>query len=104
MSDYIKRNELMEARDLAINAYENANILNADAIRKRIKPLLDAVVDVPSIDVIEVIHCKDCAYFHPYPFEPKYGSCKYHLGTYLQYEEKNEMDYCSDAERLEDVE
>ena len=51
----------------------------------------------PTIDAVPIIRCKDCAYFHPYPFEPTYGSCKYHLGTDLQLEEKKETDYCSDA-------
>ena len=57
----------------------------------------------PIIDAVPVVRCKDCAYFHPYPFEPEYGSCKYHFGTDLQWEEKKETDYCSDAERLNDV-
>lgn len=101
MADYIRREDLMAARERAIRVYENANIFNAAAIREDLKPLLDAVVDVPAANVTEIIHCKDCAYFHPYPFETSYGSCKYHLGPDLQWEEKKETDYCSDAERLE---
>lgn len=58
----------------------------------------------PTIDAVPIIRCKDCAYFHPYPFEPTYGSCKYHLGPDLQWEEKKETDYCSDAEELKDFE
>lgn len=58
---------------------------------------------IPTVDAIPIIRCKDCAYFHPYPFEPSYGSCKYHLGPDLQWEEKKEMDYCSDAEEIKDV-
>ena len=57
----------------------------------------------PAVDATPIIHCKDCAYFHPYPFEPTYGSCKYHLGPDLQWEEKKETDYCSDVEELKDV-
>lgn len=57
----------------------------------------------PTIDAIPIVRCKDCAYFYPYPFEPTYGSCKYHLGPDLQWEEKKEMDYCSDAEVIADV-
>ena len=56
MTDYIRRDALREARNLAIRAYENANVFNADAIRKRLKPLLDAVVDTPAADVAEVVH------------------------------------------------
>lgn len=58
----------------------------------------------PVVDAIPIIRCKDCAYFHPYPFEPTYGSCKYHLGPDLQWEEKKETDYCSDAEELKNSE
>lgn len=57
----------------------------------------------PTIDAVPIIRCKDYAYFHPYPFEPTYGSCKYHLGPDLQWEEKKETDYCSDAEVIADV-
>lgn len=56
----------------------------------------------PTVDAVPIIHCKDCVYFHPYPFEPTYGSCKYHLAPDLQWEEKKETDYCSDVEELKD--
>ena len=56
MTDYIKRDALLEARELAICAYENAGVFNADAIRNHLKPLLDAVVDTPAADVAEVVH------------------------------------------------
>ena len=62
MTDYIKRDALLEARELAICAYENAGVFNADAIRNHLKPLLDAVVDTPAADVAEVVRCKDCEY------------------------------------------
>ncbi len=59
---------------------------------------VSSVVDAcQTVDAVSIIHCKDCAHFHPYPFEPEYGSCKYHLGPDLQWEEKKETDYCSDA-------
>lgn len=41
MNEYINRQELMDARQKAIWVYENANILNAQAIRDNLKPLLD---------------------------------------------------------------
>ena len=62
MTDYIKRDALLEARELAICAYENAGVFNADAIRNHLKPLLDAAVDTPAADVAEVVRCKDCEY------------------------------------------
>mgnify|MGYP007100280177 CR=1 FL=1 len=56
MAKWIKRDALLEARELAICAYENAGVFNADAIRKYLKPLLDAVMDTPAADVAEVVH------------------------------------------------
>lgn len=55
MSEYIKRDALMTARREAIRVYENANIYNAWAIRAGLKPLLDAIVDVPAADVAPVV-------------------------------------------------
>lgn len=46
----IDRDELMEERKLAIKVYENANILNAKAIREYLKPLLDKIIDLPTIE------------------------------------------------------
>jgi len=60
MAGYIKRDALLEARELAICAYENAGVFNADAIRNRLKPLLDAVADTPAADVAEVVRCRHC--------------------------------------------
>ena len=45
----INRDELINERDLAIKVYENANILNAKAIRDYLKPLLDKIVELPII-------------------------------------------------------
>lgn len=65
--------------------------------------IVDWLNRTPTIDAVPIIRCKDCAYFHPYPFEPTYGSCKYHFGSDLQWEEKKETDYCSDVAELNDV-
>lgn len=56
MAEYIERDTLLEARELAICAYENAGVFNADAIRNRLKPLLDAVLDTPTAYVAPVVH------------------------------------------------
>ena len=56
MAEYIERDALLEARELAICAYENAGVFNADAIRNHLKPLLDAVVDTPAAYVAPVVH------------------------------------------------
>ena len=78
---------------------ENWSVTGGTAIRL----IHNAIDNAPTIDAIPIVRCKDCAYFHPYSFEPEYGSCKYHLRwPDFQWEEKKETDYCSDAERLED--
>lgn len=58
MEEYIRRDKLLEARKHAIHVYENANILNTEGIRTALKPLLDAIVDIPATDVKEVIHAE----------------------------------------------
>lgn len=58
MKEYIERDKLLEVRKQAIFVYENANILKVEAIRGGLKPLLDAIVDVPTTDVREVVHAK----------------------------------------------
>lgn len=69
-----------------------------------IRLIHNAIDNAPTIDAVPIIRCKDCAYFNPYPFEPTYGSCKYHVNSEDNcWEEKREIDYCSDAERLNDV-
>ena len=91
MTDYIKRDALLEARELAICAYENAGVFNADAIRNHLKPLLDAVVDTPAADVAEVVRCKDC----------KYGDYMLCLRTNDGFW-RNETDFCSYGKRREE--
>ena len=49
----IDRDELINERNLAIKAYENANVLNAKAIREYLKPLLDKIVNLPTINCAE---------------------------------------------------
>ena len=56
MAEYIERDALLEARELAICAYENAGVFNTAAIRNYLKPLLDAVLDTPTAYVAPVVH------------------------------------------------
>lgn len=42
----------MKEREGAIWVYENANIINAKAIRDALKPLLDKIVDLPDVNVV----------------------------------------------------
>ena len=63
--EYINRQELMKERERAITVYENANIFSVRAIREGMKPLLNKIVDLPSVDVVEVVRCKNCNYSQP---------------------------------------
>lgn len=47
--EYIEREQLMDVREQAIWVYENANIINAQTIREKLKPLLDKIVDLPAV-------------------------------------------------------
>lgn len=96
MTDYIKRDALLEARELAICAYENAGIFNADAIRNHLKPLLDAVVDTPAADVAEVVRCKDCKYVN-FTEHRDYLRCAKHCAFSFR-----PNDFCSYGERREE--
>ena len=99
MTDYIKRDALLEARELAICAYENARIFNADAIRNHLKPLLDAVVDTPAADVAEVVRCKYCIRRYDTDECPM---CFLIEGNYCEYTKEN--GFCDRGERKEGAE
>lgn len=99
MAEYIKRDALLGARELAICAYENARIFNADAIRNHLKPLLDAVVDTPAADVAEVVRCKDCIRRYDTDECPM---CFLIEGKYYEY--TNENGFCDRGERKEGAE
>lgn len=52
MKEYIEREALLSSREKAIWVYENANILNAKAIREALKPLLDDILNIPTTEVV----------------------------------------------------
>lgn len=52
MKEYIEREALLSSREKAIWVYENANILNAKAIREALKPLLDDILNIPTAEVV----------------------------------------------------
>ena len=60
----IDANALMDARDKAIRVYENANVLNAGAIREGLKPLLDLIVDTRMIEWYYKETCPFCGQTH----------------------------------------
>ena len=50
MAEYINRNDLLRVI--------NTNI--AEAHKERCAQLLEAILNAPSVDVVEVVRCKDC--------------------------------------------
>lgn len=73
MKEYINREDLMDVRQKAIWVYENANILNAKAIRDNLEPLLDKIVDLPAADVVDTVKGKWLTVYHDGKF--KGGKC-----------------------------
>ena len=57
---------------------------------------------LPPADVVEVVRCKDCAWYSPFAFKPSIGDCRYWL-----YEERidslpvYEGDFCSYGARMD---
>lgn len=85
--------------DALVNGYEVRKVTEYDesgcGIDYKAIPL-EAIINAPSIDAIEVIHCKDCTLYGPSPYgHPTIGWCKMH-GTHY----KPEF-FCGLAERRE---
>ena len=53
MSEYIDRNELLK------NIHKNP----AEPHNERCSQLLEAILNAPTADVVEVVRCKDCKHF-----------------------------------------
>ena len=109
MKEYIERDKLLEVRKQAIFVYENANILNTEGIRHELKPLLDAIVDVPTADVKEVVHGKWIENYHESYIPVEYdenGDLVVH--KYLTYKrsvcgrtEPNKEPYCNCGAKMD---
>lgn len=72
MSDYIKREDVLQA----------------------IAGLLNVVEQIDSADVVEVVRCKDCKHRDPYDLKCDHGLMKTELPV-------GDDDYCSYGERKE---
>lgn len=87
--EYIERNDLI--KNLNYFAPEHYSVLVNDLIMKQ-----------PTIDVAEVVRCRDCKYY-----DKKYHQCKLHSEEPDQYStgfifNMQENDFCSYGERIVD--
>lgn len=87
--EYIERNDLI--KNLNYFAPEHYSVLVNDLIMKQ-----------PTIDVAEVVRCRDCKYY-----DKKYHQCKLHSEEPDQYStgfifNMQEDDFCSYGERIVD--
>ena len=85
--EYIERNDLI--KNLNYFAPEHYSVLVNDLIMKQ-----------PTIDVAEVVRCRDCKYY-----DKKYHQCKLHSEEPDQYStgfifNMQEDDFCSYGERI----
>lgn len=99
MARYIDVEELKQERDMAIKVYENANILNAKAVRQYLKPLLDKIVDMPTVDVAEVKHGYNKTSMHPVD-EFWCSECGFCCADYTEtkYDEDGDYTYSCECE------
>lgn len=84
MSDYIKRDDAIV--QLSID-FSNLEL-------PKIKESLDKI---PSADVIEVVHCKDCRFYRQGTMN-FHGRCNWHGGL-----DPDEDWFCADGERSDEV-
>lgn len=95
MAEYISRDDLLNVI--------NANV--AEAHNERCSQLLEAILNTPNLDVVEVVRCKDCEHWKDTSCdaitEKHWGECRKPLGDF-RYCETAEYDFCSYGERKEE--
>lgn len=80
MSDYIKRKDAMTCEIHVIIPIEDKKV-----VEQVVQGIIDHIKSVPSADVVEVVHCKNCKYKE----HERCGLTKYTV---------REHDYCSYGE------
>lgn len=56
--------------------------------------IINRINDLPSVDAVEVIRCRDCKHYKP-DAEPEYERCRHHIIS------MDPEDWCSYGERME---
>ena len=60
-----------------------------------------AIKAIPSVDVVEVVRCKDCADFRPWGGQSKLGDCMVYVCDGENPFTMEETDFCSDGDRMD---
>ena len=90
MSEYIKREDAKQA----ILGRENHSMIHDYEFNNGLIDACNAIDDIPSADVVEVVRCKDCRYWR------SDGECIMHSNyTINAIYGADENDYCSYGER-----
>ena len=93
MSDYIKR-------DVLVQAFMDELLDEMPFSLKR--ELAEKMVDnIPKVDAVEVVRCKDCKYRYEYATNITGDIKHYYICDFLDAENKDD-DYCSYGERKDD--
>lgn len=80
--------------DALITEYDRVHIGEPGKARKLIE-------DAPTVDAVQVVHCKDCIYFEPVWGDELLGRCKQAKACY---ENRGIWDYCSNGKTTETAE
>lgn len=91
MDDLIKRQGALDAIKLTSSPY-------LPELNGTYPAQVKALKELPSVDAVEVVRCKDCKYASP---NGKYGCKSYHYRLY-ECHEMGADDYCSRGERKTD--
>ena len=89
MADYIDRQEAIDV----LHGYFDG-MLETDTICP--KDLYNLFEVIPSADVVEVVRCKDCRYWHEAPAADGFNSCE--MDALI----RHEMFFCANGERKDD--
>lgn len=95
MSRYINEDRLYS------NIEEKYKVAQGDA-RRAYNDVLDTICEIPTAEVVEVVRCKDCIYYHREIHECEWFSEEPDCGTTGSHVETDDNDFCSYGERRKD--
>ena len=99
MTDYIKREDAIEAIDRILNYCEEIDLHLPKEEQSGYKMLNDYLaVRRYLVNSVEVVRCKDCKYYHK---EWNGSETHYYEDYWCEWVEPDENDFCSLGERAE---
>lgn len=90
MNDYIRREDAlnMDFR-ISVRSFES----RLKTAERAVQAYADAIADLPSADVVEVVRCEDCKHWTKFPNLQQAGQC-HHFDLFVE-----DTFYCADGER-----